>query len=60
MTPEDQKTLSEIEKEHINEVLKSVRGQMTRAAKILGISRGGLYRKITDHQIDVTKFKGTE
>ncbi len=39
-------TLEQLEKEHILKALEMTRGQMTRAAKMLGINRRTLYRKV--------------
>jgi two-component system NtrC family response regulator len=39
-------TLQEIEREHILKVLDYVNGHRTKAAKILGVGRKTLYRKI--------------
>ena len=40
------RTLSEVEQEHIEQVLKAVQGNRTEAAKILGISKPTLYSRI--------------
>jgi transcriptional regulator with PAS, ATPase and Fis domain len=40
------KTLADIESEYINEVLRSVHGNRTQAAKILGIGTATLWRKL--------------
>lgn len=42
-------SLEELEKMHIKRVLKSVDGNQNKAAKILGISRTTLWRKINEH-----------
>lgn len=44
--------LSEYEKAIINENLKLVNGNRTKAAKLLGISERNLYRKIKEFQLD--------
>jgi DNA-binding NtrC family response regulator len=44
-----QKTLSEVEAEHIRNVLASVDGNKTRAAQILGIDRKTLRQKLKNH-----------
>jgi DNA-binding NtrC family response regulator len=44
-----QKTLKEIEKEHIQKVLRFTSGNRTRSAKILGISRINLIQKIKNY-----------
>jgi len=46
-----QKTLEEVEKEHIKSVLKSQHGNKSRTAKILGIDRKTLYSKINKYKI---------
>jgi DNA-binding protein Fis len=42
------RTLAEVKQEHIRLVLESVRGNKTKAAKILGIDRRSLYRIVSD------------
>ena len=44
------RTLEEVEAEHINNVLASVKGNKTKAAKILGIDRKTLRSKISKYQ----------
>lgn len=46
-------SLREIEKHHIIEILKISEGNISKASKILGISRNTLYRKIERYNIDV-------
>ena len=43
--------LEEIERDHILEVLRQVNGNRMAAAKVLGISRRALYRRLDRHQI---------
>jgi transcriptional regulator with GAF, ATPase, and Fis domain len=43
--------LDELEREHILDVLRQVSGNRMAAAKVLGISRRALYRRIERHQI---------
>jgi DNA-binding NtrC family response regulator len=43
--------LQEIEREHIVEVLRQVKGNRMAAAKVLGISRRALYRRLDRHQL---------
>ena len=43
--------LQDVEKEHILSVLREVRGNRVAAAKVLGISRRALYRRLARHQI---------
>jgi len=45
-------TLEDIEKSHIAKVLKSFDGNISNAAKALGIGRNTLYRKIDKYNID--------
>jgi DNA-binding NtrC family response regulator len=40
------KTLKEVEAEYISEVIRLCNGNMAKAAKLLGISRSSLYRKV--------------
>jgi DNA-binding NtrC family response regulator len=49
--------LDAAEKSQIIRVLKQVRGRVPEAAKILGISRPTLYRKISQHQIDLKETR---
>ena len=42
----DHMNLDEVEKNHIEEVLESTKGNKTKAAKVLGITRQALYNKI--------------
>lgn len=44
-------TLDELEKEYIIETLNKCKGNITKAAEILGISRYTLHRKINKHEI---------
>jgi len=43
--------LEEIEREHILEVLRQVNGNRMAAAKLLGISRRALYRRLERHHL---------
>jgi DNA-binding NtrC family response regulator len=44
--------LGELERDHIVEVLGQVRGNRMAAAKLLGISRRALYRRLERHHIE--------
>jgi DNA-binding NtrC family response regulator len=44
-------SLDEVEKRHIEEVLKKCNGNRSRAAKVLGISRRSLSRRIEKHSV---------
>ncbi len=46
------KTLQDVEKDHIQKILRATGGNKTKAAKILGISRIGLISKIKKLQIE--------
>jgi two-component system response regulator HydG len=48
--PTELTTLAEVEKRHIGRVLKAVGGSRTDAARILGIGRKTLYRKLRDYE----------
>lgn len=50
-------TLEQMEKHHITEVIKAVKGNMTLAAKILDIARSSLYRKVEKYNIDCTEIE---
>ncbi|MGE3513046.1 MAG: sigma-54-dependent transcriptional regulator [Vicinamibacterales bacterium] len=43
--------LNDVEREHIVSVLREVRGNRVAAARVLGISRRALYRRLARHQI---------
>lgn len=47
-------TLSEIEEQHIRSALRAMGPNTTRAAKILGIGRSTLYRKMQTYDIDLS------
>ena len=55
-SPEELVPLEEIERRYIAKVLKQTGGNRTRAAKILGIDRKTLYRKVRTGQIDSTEL----
>ena len=45
-------TLVEVERRHIARVLKAVLGNKTQAARVLGVDRRTLYRKLEMYQVD--------
>lgn len=49
--------LEEVEKIHITRVIKVCNGNITLAAKKLGIGRNTLYRKLNRYEIDCSKFE---
>lgn len=55
LTPRRGFSLEETEKQIIQQVLFDTRGNITKAAKILGIARNTLYCKIKKYQINVQK-----
>jgi two-component system response regulator AtoC len=50
-SPEAPAPLDEIERDHILDVLKQVNGNRMAAARVLGISRRALYRRIDRHHL---------
>ncbi len=48
--------LEEVKRMHILRVLQEVRGNKSQAAKILGIGRKTLYRKMEEYEIDSEKL----
>ena len=51
--------ISEMEKPLIENVLKKTRGNQSETARILGLNRNTLHKKIKSLNIKVTKFKDT-
>ncbi|MBW1731888.1 MAG: sigma-54-dependent Fis family transcriptional regulator [Deltaproteobacteria bacterium] len=51
-TPPKSKSLKEVEKHHIAEILRETNWNISRSAKILGIDRATLYNKIKRYQIE--------
>jgi DNA-binding NtrC family response regulator len=47
-----ERTLSAVEREHIEQVLRESSGNVSRAAKVLGIDRGTLYNKLRRYGIE--------
>lgn len=50
-------SLEQVEKQHIIKILNEVKGSITVAAKILGIGRNTLYRKIDKYNIKCTEME---
>ena len=50
-------SLEAAERSRILDVLKRVRGRVPEAAKALGVSKPTLYRKISEHKIDLKKLR---
>ena len=50
-TPDALITLAEVERRYVRQVLAAVGGNKTMAAKVLGIDRRSLYRRLDDDQI---------
>ena len=48
-------TLEQLERTHIERVLRREKGKVARAAEILGIARSSLYQKLQRYQIDVSE-----
>jgi transcriptional regulator with PAS, ATPase and Fis domain len=53
-------TLEEMEKRHIQEVLRATEGNKKRAAQILGINRRSLYRMAKRYGLDLVQARGDE
>ncbi|MDY6853404.1 MAG: sigma-54 dependent transcriptional regulator [Thermodesulfobacteriota bacterium] len=51
-TPDEIATISELEKNHIARILEKTRGHKVNTAKILGIGRKTLYRKIKKYKLE--------
>ena len=50
-------TLEAAEREAITRALRETKGNVTNAARLLEISRPGLYQKIKNYDIDAKAFK---
>jgi transcriptional regulator of acetoin/glycerol metabolism len=48
-------TLSELERRHIERVLRQEQGHVQRAARRLGIPRSTLYQKLKQHGIELSR-----
>ena len=55
--PPRQKSLQEMETETITKTLKIVKGNISRASRLLGVGRATLYRKIRENHIDLDCLK---
>jgi DNA-binding NtrC family response regulator len=54
--PNSSLTLVELERQHIEQVLKEEKGRVERTAKRLGVPRSSLYQKLKRHRISASKF----
>lgn len=52
---EDELSLEQVERRHIERVLRHTRGAMSRSARILGISRSTLYQKVRTYGIEMSE-----
>jgi len=52
LNDEKQKTLADVEKNHILQTLRTVNGNRVQAAKILGVDRRTLYNKLRQYEIE--------
>lgn len=50
--PADPRSLNEVERRHVFEVLREVKGNKVQAARILGVSRRALYRLVARHGLE--------
>jgi len=50
--PDDAMTLEEMERRHIERMLKRAGGKVARAAELLGIARSSLYQKLKSYRIE--------
>lgn len=51
LVSEEERSLAEVERKHIVEVLEKAGGNITQAAKLLGVSRPTVYRKMAEYDI---------
>lgn len=51
LVSEEERSLAEVERKHIIEVLEKAGGNITQAAKLLGVSRPTVYRKMAEYDI---------
>jgi len=54
--PQEGKTIEDVTRNHIMNVLEETKGNISKAAKILGIQRMTLYNKLRRYQLDVNKL----
>ncbi len=53
----EQKTLEQVEKEYIKELVAKVKGDINKAAKLSGIARATIYRKLRIYDIQYKCFR---
>ncbi|MBX3186717.1 MAG: sigma-54-dependent Fis family transcriptional regulator [Labilithrix sp.] len=58
--PASSRTLSEVEREHIQSALAAEQGRVEAAARRLGIPRSTMYQRIKDYGIRLSKLRKTE
>ena len=51
LSREEERSLAEVERQHIVEVLEKAGGNISQAAKLLGVSRPTVYRKMAEYDI---------
>ncbi len=59
-SPSAEKSLKEIERNHILNVLSATGGNYSQAARLLGITRTTLYNKVKEYGLDVKKIYNTD
>jgi two-component system response regulator AtoC len=56
----DPRHLCDVERRHVEDVLRQVKGNKVQAAKALGISRRALYRLIAKYRLEGPRGAGEE